>query len=54
MVNSRGDVWLYDLGSTGTYVNGERVKGKVLLVGRSIVRIGGKEFVVTADKDNLI
>ena len=54
VVNCRDDVWLHDLASTGTYVNGERVKGKVPLIGRSIVRIGGKEFVVTADKDNLI
>ncbi len=54
LVNCRGDVWLYDLGSTGTNVNGERVKGKMPLIGRSIVRIGGKEFVVTSDKDNLI
>ena len=54
VVNCRDDVWLYDLHSTGTYVNGERVKGKVLLVGRNTVRIGGKEFVITSDKDNLI
>lgn len=54
VVNSRDDVWLYDLESTGTYVNGERVKGKVPLVGRSIVRIAGKEFVVTNDKDYLL
>lgn len=54
VVNCRDDVWLYDLGSVATYLNGERVKGKVPLVGRNIVRIGSKEFVITSDKDNLI
>jgi pSer/pThr/pTyr-binding forkhead associated (FHA) protein len=53
-VNCRDDVWLYDLGSTGTYVNGERVKGKLPLAGRNIIRVGSKEFVITSDKDNLI
>lgn len=54
VVNCRDDVWLYDLDSTGTSVNGQRVKGKVPLVGRSIVRVGSKEFVITNDKGNLL
>jgi tetratricopeptide (TPR) repeat protein len=54
VVNCHDDVWLYDLESTGTYVNGERVKGKAPLIGRNIVRIGNKEFVITSDKDALI
>lgn len=54
VVNCRDDVWLYDLDSTGTHVNGERVKGKLPLIGRNIVRVGSKEFVITSDKDNLL
>ena len=54
VVNCRDDVWLYDLESTGTYVNGERVKGKVPLVGRSTVRVGNREYVLTSDKEALI
>jgi serine/threonine protein kinase len=54
VINCRNDVWLYDLASTGTYVNGERVQGKLPLIGRNVVRIGNKEFVITSDKDNLI
>jgi serine/threonine protein kinase len=54
IVNCRDDVWLYDLDSTGTYINGERVKGKVPLIGRNSVRIGNKEFMITSDKDSLI
>ena len=46
----RGDY----LESTGTQVNGQRVKGRTPLIGRNIVRIGSKEFVITNDKDNLI
>ena len=36
------------------YTSSERVKGKSPLIGRNIVRIGSKEFVITSDKDNLI
>ena len=54
VINCRNDVWLYDLASTATYVNGERVQGKLPLIGRNVVRIGNKEFVITSDKDNLI
>jgi tetratricopeptide (TPR) repeat protein/tRNA A-37 threonylcarbamoyl transferase component Bud32 len=54
VVNCRNDAWLYDLESTGTHVNGERVNGKLPLIGRSIVRVGNKEFIITNDKDNLI
>jgi pSer/pThr/pTyr-binding forkhead associated (FHA) protein len=54
VVNCRDDVWLYDLESTGTHVNNVRVKGKLPLIGRNIVRVGSKEFVITSDKDNLI
>ena len=54
IVNCRDDVWLYDLNSIGTYLNGERVNGKVPLIGKNFVRIGNKEFIITSDKDSLI
>ncbi len=54
VVNGRDDVWLYDLGSTGTYVNGVRVEGKVPLIGRTVLRVGGKECIITSDKNKLI
>jgi serine/threonine protein kinase len=54
VVNCRDDVWLYDLESTGTFVNGERVMGKTPLVGRSTVRVGSREYVITSDKEALI
>lgn len=54
IVNCRDDVWIYDLESTGTYVNGEWVKGRVPLIGNNEVRIGNKQFIITSDKDALI
>lgn len=54
IVNCRDDVWLYDLESTGTYLNGQRMKGKMPLIGRNTIRVGSKEMVVTSDKDNLL
>src|ERR1017187_1630847 len=54
VVSCRNDVWLYDLNSTGTHVNGQRVSGKLPLVGRSLVRIGGKELIITSEKGILL
>jgi len=55
IINSIDDVWLYDLASTtGTYVNNERVVGKVPLIGRNIIRIGGTEYEMTNDKKKLL
>ena len=54
IVNSKDDVWLYDLESAlGTYVNNERVIGKVPLVGRNKIRIGKTEYEMTNDKNKL-
>ena len=53
IINSKDDFWIYDLDSTGTYMNGKRVNGKSPLVGRNIIRIGATEFEVTGDKSKL-
>src|ERR1035437_3305105 len=54
VVSYRNDVWLYDLNSTGTHVNGQRVSGKLPLIGRSTVHIGGKELIITSEKGILL
>ncbi len=54
IVNSKDDIWLYDLGSTGTYVNKERVIGKTPLIGKNIIRIGNTEYEMTNDKSKLL
>lgn len=53
IINYKDDVWLYDLESTGTYKNGNRVINKIPLNGRNIVRIGKTEFEFTNDKSKL-
>jgi hypothetical protein len=53
IINSKDDYWLYDLNSTGTYVNGEKVNGKMPLIGKNLIRIGNSEYEVTSDKSQL-
>ncbi len=54
IINSKDDVWLYDLESTGVYVNNERVIGKKLLRDKNIIRIGKTEYEMTNDKSKLL
>jgi serine/threonine protein kinase len=54
IINCKDDVWLYDLNSTGTYVNNDLVKDKVPLIGLNTIRIGKVEYQITTDKDKLL
>ena len=54
IINCKDDVWLYDLESTGTYLNEEKVIGKVPLIGKNTIRIGNAEYELTNDKDKLL
>jgi tetratricopeptide (TPR) repeat protein len=54
IVNCKDDVWLYDLESTGTYLNDERVKSKAPMIGLNTLRIGGVEYRVTTDRSKLL
>jgi serine/threonine protein kinase len=54
IINQKNDLWLYDLGSTGTYLNGERVTGKAPLIGRNVLRIGKSDFEITNDRSQLL
>lgn len=53
IINFKDDIWLYDLDSTGTYVNGNQVSSKVPLIGRNTIRINKSEFEFTNDKSKL-
>jgi len=53
IVNFKDDIWLYDLSSTGTYVNGNRVVNKTPLIGRNNIRISKTEYEFTNDKSKL-
>lgn len=54
IINSKDDVWLYDLASTGIYVNNEKVIHKTPLIGKNIIRIGQTEYEITNDKTTLL
>lgn len=53
IVNYKDDIWVYDLASTGTYVNDKRVNIKAPLIGRNTLRIGNEEYEFTNDKSKL-
>jgi hypothetical protein len=54
IINFKDDVWLYDLSSTGTYLNDELVVGRMPIVGHSILRIGKAEYKITTDKTKML
>ncbi|HEV8084781.1 MAG TPA: FHA domain-containing protein, partial [Chitinophagaceae bacterium] len=54
IVNCKDDVWLYDLDSTGTYLNGERIKNKAPMIGLNKIKIGKAEYTITTDKSKLL
>ena len=54
IVNCKDDVWLYDLGSTGTYVNDEKVNDKVPLIGLNTIKIDKAEYKITTDQNKLL
>jgi serine/threonine protein kinase len=53
IINCKDDVWIYDLASTGTYVDEQKLTEKMPLNGKHIIRIGKSEFAVTNDKSLL-
>jgi len=53
IINSKDDVWLNDLDSTGTYVNGNKVINKAPLIGRNTIRINKTAYEFTNDKSKL-
>ena len=55
IVNLAGDVWLYDLGSTGgTEVDGRLIDRKRRLEGVHAVRLSGEELTISSEKDLLV
>ncbi|MCL6102175.1 MAG: protein kinase [Bacteroidetes bacterium] len=54
VINCKDDVWLYDLESTGTFINGERVYGKMPLVGKNNIKIGEAIYEMTNDRTKLL
>lgn len=54
IINSKDNVWLYDLESTGTEVNDEKITNKTPLIGFNKVKIDDVFFTITTDKTKLL
>jgi serine/threonine protein kinase len=54
IINSKDNVWLYDLESTGTEINDEIVNNKVPLIGYNKLKIKDIYFTITTDKSKLL
>ena len=54
IINGKDDVWLYDLESTGTYLNDEKIIIKAPMVGLNKIRLGSIEYTITTDKTKLL
>ena len=54
IVNCKDDVWVYDLESTGTYLNDEKIISKAPVLGLNKLRIGSIEYTITTDKSKLL
>lgn len=54
IINCKDNVWLYDLESTGTEVNDEKIANKIPLIGFNKVKIDDVFFTITTDKTKLL
>lgn len=54
IVNMKDNVWLYDLESTGVFVDDKRVNGKCFLLGLHKIRFGNYEIDIKTDTGLLI
>lgn len=54
IINSKDNVWLYDLESTGTYLNNEEVNNKIPLIGYNKLTVDKIDFTITTDKNKLL
>ena len=54
IINCKDDVWLYDLESTGTFLNGEKIIYKAPLLGLNKLKFGIVEYTITTDQSKLL
>ena len=54
IINAKDNVWLYDLGSTGTYLNGEKVINKSPVIGLNKITLNNIEYTITTDNNKLL
>lgn len=53
IVTLTNENWIYDLGSTGTYVDGIKIKRRMRLTHKHTIKIGDYELIVNVDKTKL-
>ena len=54
IINSKDNIWLYDLESTGTYLNNDEVNNKIPIIGYNKLTIDKIDFTITTDKNKLL
>lgn len=54
IINTKDDVWLYDLESTGTYLNEQRVSRKAQIIGLNNLQFHKTIYTVTTDNNKLL
>jgi serine/threonine protein kinase len=54
IINTQDNVWLYDLESTGTFLNNEKIIEKKPIIGFNKLTIGPIEYSLTTDKNKLL
>jgi pSer/pThr/pTyr-binding forkhead associated (FHA) protein len=54
LINTKDNVWLYDLESTGTYLNDEKITGKIPIISFNKLTIANVDFNLTTDKSKLL
>ena len=54
IINMKNNVWLYDLNSTGVYVDGKRVNQKAFLLGLHTIKFGNYEIELKTDDKILL
>ena len=54
IINVKNDVWIYDLESTGVWLNGDKVNHKAPLIGLNTLRIGDVEYIINTDNTKLL
>lgn len=54
IINQKDDCWLIDLDSTGTYLNSEKINGRVQIIGVNEIKVGNTNIQISTDKEKLI
>lgn len=54
IINCKENVWLYDLDSTGTFLNDEKVTNKMPIIGLNTLSLHNVDYTITTDKTKLL